>query len=119
MAPGQQNPAPPMRDRITRGPRNPDRGPPGIQGSPWEFLVPSRVLTYTGGRSAQYRQRQGRFFGKPCRKQESSGAPESPKIIGVRAVAKVDSAEDPESGWSPVDAAFAESTCANAEQDPM
>jgi len=31
----------------------------------------------------------------------------------------VDSAEDPESGWSPVDAAFAESTCANAEQDPM
>ncbi|SNT10045.1 hypothetical protein SAMN04488078_105732 [Antarctobacter heliothermus] len=39
-------------------------------------------------------------------------------VIGVRANGNVDSAVDPESGWSPVDTIFAESTFGKAEQNP-
>jgi hypothetical protein len=34
-------------------------------GQATDFMVPSCCLTYAGGRGAQVRQRQGRFFGKP------------------------------------------------------
>lgn len=92
-----------IRHRILCGPRNPRRGPSGVHGLPGEFLVPFRALAYTGGRSAQYRQRQGRFFGKPPRKPESRRNATRPMIVGDGAANVVDPAVDPKSSWNPVD----------------
>src|SRR6056297_3093370 len=58
--------------------RGPPRGQPGSRSPSHCFPVPFRAETYAGGRGAKYRQRQGRFFGKP---PESGVHPRRPESL--------------------------------------